>query len=211
VAALLLPHTAEPTGRMTGALIAGHLWLAAAASALLIATPVALFLCYGSIGKAVAQMARGFGLEILVAVRPGTPGATANPRIPFDQLLRQADIVSLHCPLTPQTRNLINEHSLSLMKPSAFLVNTARGALLDEAALIDALRKKRIAGAALDVISKEPPPAEHPIIVAAKELDSLIVTPHTAWSAREARERLLKEVEENIAAFLQGHDRNRVA
>ena len=166
---------------------------------------------YGSIGKAVAQMARGFGLKILIAVRPGTPGATANPRIPVDQLLRQADIVSLHCPLTPQTRNLINEHSLSLMKPSAFLVNTARGALLDEAALIDALRKKRIAGAALDVISKEPPPAEHPIIVAAKELDSLIVTPHTAWSAREARERLLKEVEENIAAFLQGHDRNRVA
>jgi glycerate dehydrogenase len=166
---------------------------------------------YGSIGKAVAQMARGFGMEILIAGRPETAGATIDERIPLDPLLRQADIVSLHCPLTPKTRTLINEQSLSLMKPTAFLINTARGALVDESALIDALRKKIIAGAALDVIGKEPPPADHPIIGAAKELDNLIVTPHTAWSAREARERLLKEVEENIAAFLQGRDRNRVA
>jgi glycerate dehydrogenase len=97
------------------------------------------------------------------------------------------------------------------MKPTAFLINTARGALIDEAALIAALQKNRIAGAALDVISKEPPPADHPIILAAKDLDNLIVTPHTAWSAREARERLLREVEENIVAFLEGRDRNRVA
>jgi glycerate dehydrogenase len=126
-------------------------------------------------------------------------------------LLREADIVSLHCPLTPETRNLINPQTLSWMKPSAFLINTARGALIDEAALIHALRRNRIAGAALDVISKEPPPPDHPVVLAAKELDNLIATPHTAWSAREARERLLKEVEENIAAFLQGQDRNRVA
>jgi glycerate dehydrogenase len=126
-------------------------------------------------------------------------------------MLREADIVSLHCPLTPETRNLIDRQSLSLMKPSAFLINTARGALIDEAALVAALRDKRIAGAALDVITEEPPSAGHPIIVAAKELDSLIVTPHTAWSARDSRERLLKEVEENIAAFLRGQDRNRVA
>jgi glycerate dehydrogenase len=97
------------------------------------------------------------------------------------------------------------------MKPTAFLINTARGALVDEAALIDALRNRQIAGAALDVITHEPPPAEHPIILAPRELDNLIVTPHTAWSAREARERLLREVEENIAAFLAGRDRNRVA
>jgi glycerate dehydrogenase len=128
----------------------------------------------------------------------------------LEQLLSQADIVSLHCPLTPETRNLINEQSLALMKPTAFLINTARGALVDEAALIEALRQKRIAAAALDVISKEPPPGEHPMIRAAKELDNLIVTPHTAWSAREARERLLHEVEENIAAFLQGQPRNLV-
>jgi glycerate dehydrogenase len=129
----------------------------------------------------------------------------------LEQLLREADIVSLHCPLTAETRNLINSRSLALMKPTAFLINTARGALVEEAALIDALRRKQIAGAALDVITQEPPPAYHPIALACKELDNLIVTPHTAWSARESRERLLQEVEANIAAFLQGQDRNRVA
>ncbi len=100
------------------------------------------------------------------------------------ELFRQADFISLHCPLTPDTKNLINRQTLALMKPSAFLVNTARGALIDEPALIEALRAKRIAGAALDVITQEPPPADHPIVVAAKQLDNLIVTPHTAWSAR---------------------------
>ena len=131
--------------------------------------------------------------------------------MPVEELLRQADIVSLHCPLTPATRNLINAQSLALMKPSAFLINTARGALIDEAALIDALRKKQIAAAALDVLSQEPPPPDHPIILAAQELDNLVVTPHTAWSAREARERLLHEVKENIAAFLENKPRNLVA
>ncbi|HUF43076.1 MAG TPA: D-2-hydroxyacid dehydrogenase [Verrucomicrobiae bacterium] len=166
---------------------------------------------HGSIGQAVARMARGFGMEILVAARPGSAGPMPQDRIALNQLLREADFVSLHCPLTPQTRNLIDEHSLALMKPTAFLINTARGALVDEAALIDALGKKRIAGAALDVITQEPPAADHPMILAAKDLDNLILTPHTAWSAREARERLLYEVEENIRAFLQGEDRNRVA
>jgi glycerate dehydrogenase len=166
---------------------------------------------YGSIGQAVAQMARGFGMEVLVAARPGGAGPIPQGRIELEQLFRETDIVSLHCPLTPETRNLINARSLTLMKPSAFLINTARGALIDEAALIAALQIKQIAGAALDVISKEPPSADHPIILAAKELDNLIVTPHTAWSARESRERLLQEVEANIAAFLQGQDRNRVA
>jgi len=166
---------------------------------------------YGSIGQAVTQMARGFGMEVLVAARPGSAGPIPQGRIEVEQLLREADIVSLHCPLTPETRNLINERSLTQMKPSAFLINTARGALIDEAALIAALQTKQIAGAALDVISKEPPSADHPIILAAKELDNLIVTPHTAWAARESRERLLQEVEANIAAFLQGQDRNRVA
>ncbi|MGH7798679.1 MAG: D-2-hydroxyacid dehydrogenase [Candidatus Binatia bacterium] len=166
---------------------------------------------YGSIGQAVAQMARGFGMKILIAARPGAAGSIPQGRMALDRLLREADIVSLHCPLAPQTRNLINERSLSLMKPTALLINTARGALIDEAALIAALRKKQIAAAALDVLSKEPPPADHPMIQAAKELDHLIVTPHTAWSAREARERLLQEVEENIDAFLHGRDRNSVA
>jgi glycerate dehydrogenase len=166
---------------------------------------------YGSIGRAVAQMAHGFGMEILVAARPGAVASIPQGRIALVELLREADIISLHCPLTPETRHLINPESLALMKPTAFLINTARGALIDETALIDALRAKRIAGAALDVISQEPPPGDHPIIRAVNELDNLIVTPHTAWSAREARERLLNEVEENIAAYLQGGERNRVA
>ncbi|HMA81124.1 MAG TPA: NAD(P)-dependent oxidoreductase, partial [Candidatus Binatia bacterium] len=162
-------------------------------------------------GQAVAQMARSFGMQILIAARPGSKGPVPQGRIPLAQLLREADIVSLHCPLTPETRSLINAQGLGLMKPTAFLINTARGALVDEAALIDALRKKQIAGAALDVITQEPPPSDHPMIRAAKELDHLIVTPHTAWSARETREHLLQEVEKNISAFLQGRDRNRVA
>jgi glycerate dehydrogenase len=174
---------------------------------------------YGNIGRAVAQMARGFGMEILIAARgepsrtarPGAEEAIPNDRIPLAQVLREADVVSLHCPLTPQTRNLINQQSISSMKPTAFLINTARGALIDEGALIEALRSKRISGAALDVISKEPPPGNHPIIQAAKDLDNLIVTPHTAWSAREARERLLWEVAENIRSFFAGKPRNLVA
>jgi glycerate dehydrogenase len=165
---------------------------------------------YGNIGRSVAEMARAFGMEILIAVRPGTDPAQNSDRVPVEQLLRQSDIVTLHCPLTTQTKNLINEHSLSLMKPTAFLINTARGALIDEAALVEALRKKQLAAAALDVISREPPTTDHPIIKAAKELDNLLVTPHTAWSAREARERLLFEVAENIRSFFYGKPRNLV-
>ena len=96
------------------------------------------------------------------------------------------------------------------MKSSAFLINTARGALIDEPVLIQALRAKRIAGAALDVITQEPPPGDHPIVVAAKELDNLIVTPHTAWSSSEARQRLLVEVKANIESFHRGEPRNLV-
>jgi glycerate dehydrogenase len=166
---------------------------------------------YGSIGRTVEQMARAFGMAILIAARPAESGSIPAGRLPLERLLREADVVSLHCPLTPETRNLINRDTLALMKSSAFLINTARGALVDEAALIEALRERRLAGAAVDVITQEPPPADHPMIVAARELDNLILTPHTAWSAREARQRLLEEVAENIAAFLRGVDRNRVA
>lgn len=165
---------------------------------------------YGNIGQAVAQMARGFGLEVLIAARPGSAAPIPTDRLPVSELLQQADIVTLHCPLTPETKNSINQQTLSLMKPTAFLINTARGALIDEPALIDALRNKKIAAAALDVISKEPPPADHPIIRAAAELENLLVTPHTAWSAREARQRLLIEVKANIDAFLCGEPKNLV-
>jgi glycerate dehydrogenase len=163
---------------------------------------------YGNIGQAVARMARGLGMQVLVAVRPGAVQTSTSGRLPIEELLREADVVTLHCPLTAATKGLINRHTLALMKASAFLINTARGALIDEAALIDALHEKRLAGAALDVISREPPPDGHALVEAAKKLDTLWLTPHTAWSAREARERLLGEVADNIAAFCAGKPRN---
>jgi len=166
---------------------------------------------FGNIGQTVARMARGFGMAILVAARPGGRGPISADRTPLAQLLKNADVVSLHCPLTPETKHLINKQSLSLMKPTALLINTARGALIDEAALIAALREKRIAAAALDVITQEPPTADHPIIQAAKEIENLSDTPHTAWSAREARARWLDEVAANIATFIEGEPRNIVA
>lgn len=166
---------------------------------------------YGNIGRRVTDIARGLGMEVLISVRPGTSDRAPAGRLSLDDVLGASDFISLHCPLTPSTKNLIDGRALGLMKPSAFLINTARGALVDEAALIQALRDKRLAGAALDVISREPPPSDHPIIKATKELDNLLVTPHCAWSTREARERLMNEVLENILAFTQGGNRNRVA
>jgi glycerate dehydrogenase len=166
---------------------------------------------YGNIGRRAAEMARALGMEILISERPGSNESPPAGRLRLDEVLRSCDFLSLHCPLTPSTKNMIDARALGLMKPGAFLVNTARGALVDEAALIAALGEKRLAGAALDVISREPPPADHPIIQAAKRLDNLLVTPHCAWSAREARARLLDETAENIEAFIEGRDRNRVA
>lgn len=166
---------------------------------------------YGSIGRKVAEMARCFGMEVLISARPGSQGPMPSGHLPLNELLSRADIVSLHCPLTPQTKNLIDSGALALMKPTAFLINTARGALIDAEALIRALRERRLAGAAVDVLTQEPPPADHPLIKAAQEFDNLLVTPHCAWTAREARQRLLDQVAENILAFTRGEERNRVA
>ncbi len=166
---------------------------------------------HGNIGRRVGEMARALGIEVLISARPGAKEPPPAGRLPLDAVLQASDFLSLHCPLTPETKGLIGRRALGLMKPGAFLINTARGALVDEAALIAALREKKLGGAALDVISREPPPADHPIVRAAKELDNLLVTPHTAWSAREARARLLDEVAENILAFAEGRKRNRLA
>jgi glycerate dehydrogenase len=163
---------------------------------------------YGNIGRAVAQMAQSFGMEVLIAARPGSLKPQPNTHLSISQLLRQADVVSLHCPLTSQTKNLISEETLRSMKPTAILINTARGGLIDEAALLRALREKRLAAAALDVLSEEPPASDHPMIAASRQLDNLRITPHVAWSAREARERLMEEVAENIAAFFDGKARH---
>jgi len=165
---------------------------------------------FGSIGRAVAQIARGFGMEVLVSARPGSTSPLPSGRLPLSDLLATSDVVTLHCPLTPQTKFLMDRRTFALMKPTAFLINTARGDLVDELALVETLKEKRLAGAAVDVLTEEPPSEDHPMIRATQELDNLLVTPHCAWTAKEARQRLLDEVNENIMAFQRGQERNRV-
>jgi glycerate dehydrogenase len=157
----------------------------------------------GNIGRAVAALARAFGMRVLVY--------TASRRIAelvsftdLESLFRQSDVVSLHCPLTPETQNLVNSQRLSWMKPSAFLLNTSRGGLVDERALADALNSGRIAGAGLDVLSTEPPPLGHPLLSA----KNCIITPHLAWATRASRSRLMNAAAENIRAFLNGKPQN---
>ncbi|WP_043317653.1 D-2-hydroxyacid dehydrogenase [Microbulbifer sp. HZ11] len=149
---------------------------------------------YGDLGKKVARLGEALGMRVLVA--DSFTGETKPGRVPLDQLLAESDIVSLHCPLTEQTDRLVNGAFLATMKNSAFLINTARGGLVDENALVQALRKGEIAGAALDVLSVEPPPADHPLL--AGEIPNLIITPHNAWISRESRQRLLDGVVRNI-------------
>ncbi|MBI3777021.1 MAG: 2-hydroxyacid dehydrogenase [Gammaproteobacteria bacterium] len=161
---------------------------------------------YGSLGQAVAHLAEAFCMRVLIAGRPGQPAAIN--RVPLHDLLRQADAVSLHCPLTEQTRGLIGAYELALMQPHALLINTARGGIVDESALAQALREHRIGGAGVDVLSVEPPVEDNVLLAA--DIPNLIVTPHIAWASREARQRLVDETANNIAAFLRGVTHNRV-
>jgi glycerate dehydrogenase len=126
--------------------------------------------------------------------------------VSLDELFRSSDVVSLHCPLTPATQNLVDEKRLAMMKPSAYLINTSRGPLIQEKALADALSAGRLAGAGLDVLSVEPPPAGHPLL----RSKNCCITPHIAWATVAARRRLLHEVVENVRAFLAGSPRNAV-
>lgn len=160
----------------------------------------------GALGGAVAKRATAFGMRVLTAERRGA--APRPGRVAFDTLLAEADAVTLHVPLTPETRGLIGTAELARMKPSAMLINTARGGVVDEAALLAALRAGRLAGAALDVLDGEPPRTDHPLLAAG--LPNLIVTPHVAWASRQAQQKLADEVMENIAAFYRGERRNRV-
>lgn len=161
---------------------------------------------YGELGQAVAQVARVFGMEVLIAQRHDNdqrPG-----RIPLQQLLAESDVVSLHCPLTKETEQLITANELKRMKSSAILINTARGGIVNEDDLITALKTGQIAGAGFDVLSSEPPPGTHPLLL--YKSTSLIITPHVAWAAREARQRLVEEIALNIKAFNHGELRNPV-
>ena len=162
---------------------------------------------YGELGQAVGRVAKAFGMELLIAQRPSGPERTG--RLPLRELLPRSDILTLHCPLTDITRNLIGAGELALMKPDALLINTARGGIVDEPALADALRRGVIGGAGVDVLTVEPPKEGNPLLQ--PSIPNLIVTPHIAWAGQESRQRLIDEVALNIEAFREGRERNRVA
>jgi glycerate dehydrogenase len=157
----------------------------------------------GRIGRATARLASAFGMEVL-AFDVASPAMERVAAVDLSTLFRRSDAVSLHCPLTPETRQLVNADRLALMKRTAVLINTSRGALVDEQALADALNAEQIAGAGLDVLAVEPPPADHPLLTAMH----CYVTPHIAWATRSARQRLLDVVVANVRAFLEGRPQN---
>jgi len=163
----------------------------------------------GELGLGVAKIAEAFGMKVIFAALPGRSHSNQDNRMPFGALLKEADILSLHCPLTAETAKLISADELGSMKESALLINTARGGLIDEKALKDALTNGVIAGAAVDVLSVEPPSDGNLLIDS--DIPNLIVTPHVAWVARESRQRLVNQVAENIKGFLAGQPRNQVS
>ena len=162
---------------------------------------------YGELGKGVARAAECFGMQVLLAQRPGAEAVEG--RLPLEELLPQVDILSLHCPLTDQTRNLIGGKELDLMKDTALLINTARGGIVDEQALADALQAGVIGGAGVDTLTTEPPVNGN--VLLDPDLPNLIVTPHIAWGSRAARQRLVDGVAANILAYLKNKPINRVA
>ncbi|HZX32756.1 MAG TPA: D-2-hydroxyacid dehydrogenase [Rhodocyclaceae bacterium] len=165
----------------------------------------------GSLGDGVVRLAEAFGMRVLRAERKGAatvrPGYTA-----FDTVLKEADAISLHCPLTADTTGLIGEAELKAMKPTSLLINTARGGLVDEAALVRALKEGWIGGAGFDVITAEPPPADHPMVnPELLALPNFLLTPHVAWASRPAMQTLADQLIDNLEAFAAGTPRNQVA
>jgi glycerate dehydrogenase len=160
---------------------------------------------FGRIGRAVAGLARAFGMKVIVydvIVPAEMPDGCRMAEL--EEVFRDADVLSLHCPLTPRTEKLVNAERLALMKPTAFLINTSRGPLIDEPALAEALNAGRLAGAGLDVLSAEPPAADNPLLTA----KNCYITPHIAWATRSARQRLLSIAIDNVAAFVAGKPQN---
>jgi glycerate dehydrogenase len=156
---------------------------------------------YGTLGRGVEKLARAFGMEILISEHKGADGLREG-RTAFEEVLRRADVLSLHVPLDDETRHMIGHVELSLMKPTAILINCARGGVVDEAALAAALREGAIAGAGVDVLSEEPPRGGNPLLDL--DLPNLIVTPHVAWASREAQQALADQLVDNIEAFVNG-------
>jgi len=154
---------------------------------------------HGELGKAVAAAAEALGMSVVISERPGAEPRSG--RLAFEEVLSTSDYISLHCPLTEDNAHMINKDTLALMKPGAFLVNTARGGLVHSADLVAALKEGVIEGAAIDVLDREPPPADEPLL---ESLSNLIVSPHNAWGAIESRTRLIMQTRENIEGFLKG-------
>lgn len=160
---------------------------------------------YGNIGKRVAEMAQVFGMKIMPARIPGRSGS-GGKRYSLEETAKKADFLTIHAPLSPLTKNLIDEGILRKMKKTAYIINMARGGIVDEKALKAALQKGRIAGAALDVLAQEPPAAKHPLL----GVKNLLLTPHVAWASVESRENLIREIALNLKMFISGKKRNRV-
>ena len=164
---------------------------------------------YGELGKSVGEIARVFGMQLLIAEHKNKPASQARPgRMAFDEVLSQSDFITLHCPLLEETHNLISQREFELMKPSTYLINTARGGLVNEPDLLQNLSNGRIAGAAIDVLQEEPPIHGNPLLN--YQQPNLIVTPHTAWASRESRQRLLDQLASNIRNYLQNKPFNQV-
>jgi len=155
---------------------------------------------HGELGSAVARLAEAFGMRVVLGAIPGRPARA--DRVPLDELLPQVDALTLHCPLNEHTRHLIGARELALLTPGALVVNTARGGLIDEQALAQALRSGHLGGAATDVLSVEPPVDGNPLL--ADDIPRLIVTPHNAWGSREARQRIVGQLVENARGFFSG-------
>jgi glycerate dehydrogenase len=159
---------------------------------------------YGRIGQATARLARAFGMQVLAHNRSPITDSGGVRQADLETVFREGDVVSLHCPLTHETTRLVNRERLAVMKPTAFLINTSRGALVDEAALADALNSGRLAGAGLDVMDVEPPAERNPLYTA----KNCYITPHIAWATKASRQRLLDSAIDNVADFLRGQPRN---